>query len=218
MRVDLLENYPQLKSCWLSIQEALDCLVKSFQFDGKLLVMGNGGSSADAEHLCAELTKGNFLQRELHPKEKGLFGEDIAILPKMLQNGLPAISLSSSHSFITAFMNDVHPEFIFAQQVWVHGKENDVVLAISTSGNSRNIVAGLHTARAKKIKTILLTGGNVSGGKEVADITIAVPEFEVHRVQELHLPIYHFLCLELEHIFFDAAEGLYYKKYDKVHI
>jgi len=214
MRVDLLKNYPQLESCWGSVQEALNCLVEAFKAEGKLLVMGNGGSSSDAEHICAELTKGNYLRRELHPKEQELFGEDITILSKMLQNGLPAISLSSSHSFVTAFMNDVHPEFIFAQQIWVHGKENDVVLAISTSGNSRNVIAGLHTARAKKMKTILLTGGSDNRGKDVADITIAVPEFEVHRIQELHLPIYHFLCLELERIFFDAVEGLHYKKYN----
>ncbi|MEK7644492.1 MAG: SIS domain-containing protein [Patescibacteria group bacterium] len=214
MRVDLLKNYPKLESCWESVQEALDCLAESFKADGKLMVMGNGGSSADAEHICAELTKGNFLRRELHHKEKDLFGNDIAILPKMLQNGLSAISLSSSHSFVTAFMNDVHPEFIFAQQIWVHGKENDVVLALSTSGNSRNIIAGLHTARAKKIKTILLTGGSENRGKGLADITIAVPEFEVHRIQELHLPIYHYLCFELEHIFFDVAEGHHYKKHN----
>lgn len=214
MRVDLLKSYPQLENCWLSIQEALNCLVKSFQSGGKLLVMGNGGSSADAEHICAELTKGNFLQRELHPKEKELFDGDVTILPKMLQNGLSTISLSASHSFMTAFMNDVHPEFIFAQQIWVHGREDDVVLAISTSGGSRNIIAGLRTARAKKIKTILLTGGNGSRGVGVADITIAVPEFEVHRIQELHLPIYHFLCLELEHIFFDVTEGFHYKKHN----
>lgn len=214
MRVDLLKNYPKLESCWSGVQQALDCLSESFKLNGKLLVMGNGGSSADAEHICAELTKGNFLQRELHHKEKGLFSGDITILPKMLQNGLPAISLGTSHSFVTAFMNDVHPEFIFAQQIWVQGKENDVVLAVSTSGNSRNIIAGLYTAKAKKIKTILLTGGNENRGQKVADITIAVPEFEIHRIQELHLPIYHFWCLELEHIFFDAVDGLHYKKYN----
>lgn len=213
MRVDLLKKYPQLAGCWEDIQKALDCLVGSFKADGKLMVMGNGGSSADAEHLCAELTKGNFLRRELHFKEKDLFTDKIAILPKMLQNGLSAISLSSSHSFVTAFMNDVHPEFIFAQQIWVHGRENDVVFAISTSGNSRNIIAGLHTAKAKKIKTILLTGGNDNRGREVADITIAVPEFVVHSIQELHLPIYHYLCFELEHIFFDSDEGWHYQKH-----
>lgn len=210
---DLLQRYPQLKACEASIYMALDCLAGCFRKGGKLIAMGNGGSSADAEHLCAELNKGNILQRLLHEEEKNLFPDPNDLLPKMLQGGLPAMSLGVAHSFLSAFVNDVHPEYIFAQQIWVHGKPEDVVLAISTSGKSKNVVHGLRTAKVKGMKTIALTGEKASACSEIADITIMVPETEVHKVQELHLPVYHFLCHELEQLFFNSDKGIHYQKF-----
>lgn len=209
---ELIQRFPKLSVCSPDIEAALEVLVQSFLDGGKLLAMGNGGSSADAEHLCAELTKGVYLERLLHDEERKLFKDNDTILPSMLQSGLPAISLGIAHSFITAFINDVHPEFMFAQQIWVLGRKPDTVLAISTSGNSKNVLIGLQTAKARKLKTILLTGEKESLCSAVADISIRVPETAVHKVQELHLPVYHALCFELEHIFFDRENGLHYTK------
>lgn len=210
----LLKRFPQLVVCKSDVFHALDLMVECFKNGGKLLVMGNGGSSSDAEHLCGELMKGSLLQRPLHKEEKKLFSQEAPIVPIMLQNGLPAISLGVAHSFISAFMNDVHPEFIFAQQIWVHGKPNDIVFALSTSGKSKNIVLGLKTAKAKGLKTLLLTGSESNTCSRLADVSIHVPEIETHKVQELHLPIYHYLCFELEQIFFDPEIGIHYHKYN----
>lgn len=213
---DILKRYPQLCVCKEHVKEALELLVVSFKNGGKLLVMGNGGSSADAEHLCAELVKSFLLQRQLHKEEKKLFLKEAPVVSAMLQNGLPAMSLGVAHSFLTAFINDVHPEYIFAQQIWVHGKPNDTVFAFSTSGRSKNILLGLKIAKAKGLKTVLLTGSEPSDCSELADVSIHVPEIETHKVQELHLPIYHYLCIELERIFFDPKEGHHYRKYDPI--
>lgn len=212
----LLKRFPQLEACKISVLQALDLLVECFKNGGKLLAMGNGGSSADAEHLCAELVKGFLQQRQLHEEEKKLFSHEAPIVPAMLQNGLPAMSLGVAHSFITAFLNDVHPEYIFAQQIWVHGRPNDVVFAFSTSGKSKNIVLGLKIAKAKGLKTVLLTGSIPSMCSGLADISIHVPEVESHRIQELHLPIYHYLCIELEKFFFDPEEGFHYRKHNSL--
>lgn len=212
---DILRRYPQLKEIKPNIHKALEALVEAFQNGGKLLAMGNGGSSTDAEHLCVELVKGFCLQRLLHPEEKKNFPSDGTIVHTMLQNGLPAMSLSSSHSFLTAFINDVHPEYIFAQQIWVHGRPNDVVVAFTTSGRSKNVILGLKVAKAKGLKTILFTGAAPNHSSALADISIHVPEIDTHKVQDLHLPIYHYLCFEIEKIFFDPEDGLHYKKFAK---
>ena len=210
----ILKRYPQLEICKPAVLRTLDLMIECFKNGGKLLVMGNGGSSANAEHLCAELVKGFLLQRQLHDEEKKLFSKEAAVVYMMLQNGLPAMSLGVAHSFLTAFINDVHPEYIFAQQIWVHGKPNDAVFAFSTSGRSKNIVLGLKIAKSKGLKTILLTGSTLNACSELADISIHVPEIEAHKVQELHLPIYHYLCIELERIFFDPKEGIHYHQYN----
>lgn len=210
---EILKRYPHLEQCRVAIHSAVDALVGSFKNGGKLLAMGNGGSSADAEHLCAELVKGTMLQRLLHDEEKKKFAEHHAIIPAMLQNGLPAMSLGVAHSFLSAFINDVHPEYIYAQQIWVHGKPPDAVVALSTSGRSKNIVLGLKVAKAKGLKTILLTGANPNAASEIADVSIHVPEIDTPRVQELHLPIYHYICFEIERLFFDPDEGIHYNKF-----
>ncbi|OGH69537.1 MAG: hypothetical protein A3C90_00260 [Candidatus Magasanikbacteria bacterium RIFCSPHIGHO2_02_FULL_51_14] len=213
---DAINRYPQLSNCREDILAAFHCMEESFLHGGKLLVMGNGGSSSDAEHFCAELTKGVHLERQLHDDERKLFDGHNPMLPKMVQSGLSALSLGVSHSFVTAYMNDVHPEFIFAQQIWVHARAHDVVFSISTSGNSKNVIAGLSAAKVKGLKSILLTGGKESACSVLADISIMVPETEVHKIQELHLPVYHALAFDLEHIFFNREDGHHYRKFARI--
>lgn len=198
----LLERYPQLECCEKAIVDATNLLIKSFSDGGKLLTMGNGGSSADAEHICGELMKGFVLNRELRKEDNELLAKVDENLVDQLQLGLPAVSLGVSHSLISAFSNDMDPHFIFAQQIWNLANQEDVVWGISTSGNSKNVVWGLKTAKAKGIKSIALTGEKQSQCSELADICIKVPAAITHEVQELHLPVYHAICLELEETFF----------------
>jgi len=197
----LIERYPVLAPVEQEIVSAINKLIDVYNNGGKLITMGNGGSSADAEHICGELMKGFISKRPLTDKEKSLLNNDMEIIPN-LQRSLPAISLGVSHSTISAFSNDVDPDFIFAQQIWGLANPNDVVLGISTSGNSKNVVWGLKIAKAKGVKTIALTGEAESKSSELADVTIKAPASVTHIVQELHLPIYHSICLELENAFF----------------
>jgi len=201
----LFDRYPQLAPLKGEITQVIQVLEKSFTAGGKLLVMGNGGSSADAEHFCGELMKGFILPRPLRPNELALFKECKHLDGSILQGALPAMSLGVGHSLISAFSNDQDPQYIFAQQIWGLGNEDDVVFGISTSGNSKNVVLGLEAAKAKNIPTIALTGKQGGICSEIADITIKVPEEETFKAQELHLPIYHAICIELEFLFFDSG-------------
>ena len=202
----LIQRYPQLEPVGVDIQAAFDCMAEIFARGGKLLIAGNGGSSADAEHIVGELMKSFVKQRKL-PEEFILGIESINseiaqyIVPR-LQPGLPAISLSGHASLNTAAINDIDGNITFAQQVYGYGKEGDVFLGISTSGNSKNILYAAVTAKAKKMKIIALTGGNGGSLKHYADVFIVVPETETYKIQELHLPVYHCLCLMLEDRFF----------------
>ena len=199
---DLFKRYPILLDCKNDLELALLALIESFQNGGKMLVMGNGGSSADAEHFCGELVKGFVLKRELNQKDSSIYDKiDNRIAPN-LQYGLPAISLGVSHSLISAFSNDLSWDFAFAQQIHVMANKNDIVFGISTSGNSKNIVLGLKVAKAKGVKSISLTGQKDSMCNEYSDITIRVPSLKTHEVQELHLPVYHALAMELESHFY----------------
>lgn len=197
----LIERYPVLASIEKEIVSAINNLIEVYNNGGKLITMGNGGSSADAEHICGELMKGFISKRPLTDKERSQLNNDMEIIPN-LQRSLPAISLGVSHSTISAFSNDVDPDFIFAQQIWGLANQNDIVLGISTSGNSKNVVWGLKVAKAKGVKTIALTGEAESKSSGLADVTIKAPASVTHIVQELHLPIYHAICLELENAFF----------------
>lgn len=198
----LFERYPSLAICKTSLNKALLLLIETFKSKGTLFALGNGGSSADAEHLCGELNKGFLLKRELSKGSKKLYDEVDPNLSMNLQEGLPAISLGVAHSFISAFSNDMNPQYVFAQQIHVLAKSNDLLFGISTSGNSKNIVEAFKVAKAKKITTIALTGENESSLSELANVTIKAPGRITHEVQELHLPIYHALCIELEKYFF----------------
>jgi D-sedoheptulose 7-phosphate isomerase len=202
MTSKLFERYPELESCRPQFVHALEALIGCLKGGGKLLVMGNGGSSADAEHFCGELVKGFVLKRELNFEESIPYNKLDPNLAANLQHGLPAISLGVSHSFLSAFSNDLSWDYAFAQQVHVFANPNDVVFGISTSGNSKNVCHAFKVAKAKGIKTIALTGSRESQASSLCDITIRVPRSHTHEVQELHLPIYHALALEIENHFY----------------
>ena len=202
----LIERYPQLITVGRDIREAFEIIAESFLKGGKLLVAGNGGSAADAEHIVGELMKSFIKKRSLPDKFisniKDIDPEIAEYIVPRLQPGLPAIALSGHASLNTAAVNDIDGNITFAQQVYGYGKEDDVFLGISTSGNSKNILYAAGTAKAKKMKIIALSG--CSGGKlkNIADVSIIVPETETYKIQELHLPVYHCLCLMLEDKFF----------------
>lgn len=203
---DLLRRYPKLLAVREEIEAAYGILEACYEKGGKLLIAGNGGSSADAEHIVGELMKGFLKRRELPDAlQDALCREDPEqgkVLADKLQGGLPAIALSGHPALSTAFLNDVDGDMIYAQQVCGYGQEGDVLLGISTSGNARNIDYAVTVAKAKGLKVIGLTGKD--GGKlgTRADVAVIVPEQETYRIQELHLPVYHALCLMLEERFF----------------
>jgi len=203
---ELLERYPQLIPVKENIGRAADCLINSYRNGGKVLVCGNGGSSSDSDHIVGELMKGFEQKRNLVEKvKKELFhkgGERGKYLAEKLQQGLPAISLSAHSGLISAIANDTDADLIFAQQVIGYGNEGDILLALSTSGNSQNILDAIITAKAKGLTVIGLTGE--TGGKmsSLCDVLINVPGKSTAQVQELHLPVYHVLCQILETTFF----------------
>lgn len=204
----LIERYPALKACEKDIQGAYEILEGCFASGHKLLIAGNGGSCADAEHIVGELMKGFKLPRkcsaEFAEKLKAVDATRGAELAEKLQGGLPAIALTGHQALNTAYINDVSGGGLltYAQQVYAYGNEGDVLLGISTSGNSKNVAYATVTARAKGIKVIGLTGEKGGELATAADIAIRVPETETFMIQELHLPVYHCLCLMLEQRFF----------------
>lgn len=204
----LIERYAELESQRENIIEAYHILEESYSNGGKLLIAGNGGSAADAEHIVGELMKGFENPRKLKEAEveklKHVNGELGEVLGAHLQGGLPAIALDGHFALSTAYMNDCEPLLCFAQQVNGYGREGDVFLGISTSGKSKNVLFAAVTARAKGMKVIGLTGETDSKLKEISDVCIQVPQTETYMVQELHLPVYHCLCLMLEERFFGS--------------
>lgn len=205
--IDLLcKRYPELKNAGNDIAAAYQILEESYKNGGKLLVAGNGGSAADAEHIVGELMKGFKLPRK--PREdfvEKLIRENSelgAVLAENLQGALPAIALDGHPVLSTAYMNDCEPLLCFAQQVNGYGKAGDVFLGISTSGNSKNVLYAATTAHAKGMKVIGLTGAKSSKLEQMSDVCIKVPQTETYMIQELHLPVYHCLCLMLEDEFF----------------
>lgn len=204
----LAERYPALKECVADVIRAYDVLEACFSSGHKLLIAGNGGSCADAEHIVGELMKG-FKHKRKCPetfadKLKAVDWARGSVLAEKLQGGLPAVALNSHPGLHTAFINDVADGGLltYAQQVYGYGKEGDVFLGVSTSGNSKNVMNAAVVARALGMKVIGLTGK--SGGElaQFADVAITAPASETYMIQELHLPIYHCLCLMLEERFF----------------
>jgi D-sedoheptulose 7-phosphate isomerase len=203
----LIERYPILESIKDQIINAYLVLEESYESGGKLIIAGNGGSAADAEHITGELMKGFKKQRkvsdEFSRKLKAVDNERGKELAGKLQGALPTIALSNHTALNTAYLNDVDGLLCFAQQVNGYGKTNDVFLGISTSGNSKNVLYAAVTAKAKGMKVIGMAGKDGGKLKDVSDVSIVVPENETYIIQELHLPVYHCLCLMLEDKFFE---------------
>ena len=206
----LIGRYPSLAVCKASIQTAYDTMKQAYCNGRKLLVCGNGGSAADSEHIVGELMKEFKLKREVYKNQaeamKRIDPELGDILARHLQGALPAIALTGHSSLTTAFMNDSNPELIFAQQVNGYGKRGDIFFGISTSGNSRNVLFAAVAAKAKGLKVIGLTGQKPCKLAQLADVCIQVPETETYKIQEMHLPVYHCLCMMLEEYFFGTKQ------------
>ena len=203
---DLIKRYPKLEVCRKEIENAYIILETAYSNGRKLLVSGNGGSASDSEHIVGELMKEFKLKRKVYQEQaeemRKISSELGEVLAENLQGALPAISLTGHSSLTTAFMNDSEPELIFAQQVNGYGKPGDVYLGISTSGNSKNVLYAAVTAKSKGLMVIGLTGQRENRLMKYADVCIRVPETETYKIQELHLPVYHCLCMMLEDKFF----------------
>lgn len=203
----LLEDYPRLDCCRESIEKAFFILRECYEKRGKVLVCGNGGSAADSEHIVGELMKGFMLKREICAEHRNklmaAFPEDGGYLSDNLQGALPAISLVSQSALSLAFINDVAADMVFAQQVYGYAKDGDVLIALSTSGNSKNVVNAVKVARAFDVRAIGFTGqnGGLLGG--LCDTVITAPAVLTHKVQEYHISIYHTICAMLEAEYFD---------------
>ena len=202
----LVSRYPQLENCKQDIVDAYLIMENCYLKKGKLLITGNGGSAADSEHIVGELMKAFVNPRKLDEDYvRALTAVDAEMgttLGEGLQGSLPALALDGHLALSTAYMNDCEPLLCFAQQVNGFGKENDVFLGISTSGNSKNVLYAAVVAKAKGMKVIGLTGAKESKLSGMADVCIRVPQTETYMIQELHLPVYHTLCLMLEDKFF----------------
>lgn len=202
----LIERYPSLSVCKEEITLAYQTLEEAYRDGRKMLVCGNGGSASDSEHIVGELMKEFKLKRKIYAAQierlKKIDTDMGQVLAEHLQGSLPAISLVGEPSLTTAFMNDAVPVLIFAQQVNGLGRAGDVFLGISTSGNSKNVLYAAVAAKSKGLKVIGLTGQNENKLETFADVCIHVPETETYKIQELHLPVYHCLCLMLEEKFF----------------
>lgn len=199
---ELLERVPALKGSATDIQIAFEAMRDTLAAGGKLLLCGNGGSGADAEHWAGELLKGFISKRPLGREWQEKLGPELAC---QLQGGLAAIPLTGFLGLSTAWQNDCNPDYVYAQLVHALGRPGDLLVGISTSGNSRNVAAALETARKSGLKTVALTGASGGRAYELAEISIRVPSTTVHLIQEMHLPIYHTLCIMLEEVFFPAA-------------
>lgn len=206
----LLERYSVLMPIEAQMVAAYQLLKDGFESGGKLLIAGNGGSSADSGHIVGELMKGFLLKRPLdderYAKALAVLQDDFPEAADMLQGALPAISLSQNGALLTAVSNDQNAQLIFAQQLVAYGQPGDVFWGISTSGNARNVLIAMRLARAWGMKTLGLTGETGGAMKEACDVLICVPGTSTAEVQELHLPVYHTLCAMVEEHFFGEKQ------------
>lgn len=204
---ELISRYPKLSILDKQLKQSVEQLIRCYSAGNKIMVCGNGGSAADALHIVGELMKAFVCKRKLSEEWQKTFSQlpDGKYISRNLQMAFPAISLVNEAGLLTAYANDVAPDMNFAQQVFGQGNAGDILIAISTSGNSENVLYAAEVAKAKSIQVIALTGQ--SGGKlrEYADLLINVPETETFKVQELHLPVYHALCLAVEAEFYSEV-------------
>ena len=202
----LISRMPELQICEPQIKEATSEIIAAYEKRNKVLICGNGGSNADADHIVGELMKGFKKKRPIDDETREMLvsvdAEVGTALAQGLQVPLRAISLSSHVSLNTAFSNDVDAVMIFAQQVLGYGDEGDILLAISTSGNAKNVYMAATMAKAMNMKVVLLSGNDGGRLNSISDISIIAPNTETYIIQEYHLPIYHAICLEVEEHFF----------------
>ena len=202
----LISRYGQLAELKEKITEAANTIISAYENGGKLLICGNGGSASDADHIVGELMKSfegkRPLGQALKSNIENISGERGMYLSDKLQQGLPAISLTAHSALISAVANDIDGDLVFAQQVTGYGNSGDILIGMSTSGNSQNVIDALIVAKAKGLITIGFSGETGGKMKEFCDILINVPEKRTAFVQELHLPVYHILCLVAEDYFF----------------
>ena len=198
----LYERYPALCVCREKTDKILNMMADTYKSGGKILLCGNGGSCADCDHIVGELMKSFMCKRSpdenLKQKLELEFAEDAKKAFGFLQKGVPAINLCSQTAILTAYINDVDPDFVYAQLVYGYAKENDMLLCLSTSGNSKNVVNAAKMARVLGIKTCAITGQKENMLSQICDVCVCVPETETYKVQELTLPVYHHLCAMLE--------------------
>lgn len=203
---DLLKRYPVLSQCSEDIEKAKNAIIECYKSGSKLLLCGNGGSCADCDHIVGELMKGFLKKRPISPEKRAEMKSNCSMIDDdildKLQYGLPSISLPSFTALNTAYSNDIDSQLMYAQAVFGLAKTNDVLVAISTSGNSKNVIDAAKVAVALGIKVVSLTGN--SGGilKNLSDVSVCVPEKETFKIQELHLPVYHYICAEVEKYFY----------------
>ena len=203
---NLYERYPELNICKAEIEATIKQLIDVYNNKGKVLLCGNGGSCADCDHIVGELMKGFLLNRTVDftfedhlIRFYGAEGRDMAM---KLQGGLPAISLPAQSALLSAYANDVDADMVYAQLVYGYANPQDLLICISTSGNSKNVVNAAKIAKAKGIIVCALTGANESLLSDLCDITIRAPRAKTYQVQELHLPIYHYICATVEKHFY----------------
>ena len=202
----LIKRYPQLANLKNEIEKAANAIIDSYENGGKILVCGNGGSASDSDHIVGELMKSfegkRPLSQTLKSNIENISGERGMYISDKLQQGLPAISLTAHSALISAVANDIDGDLVFAQQVTGYGNSGDIIIGMSTSGNSQNVIDALIVAKAKGLVTIGFSGETGGKMKEFCEILINVPEKRTAFVQELHLPVYHTLCLMVENHFF----------------
>jgi len=204
----ILQGWSKLRGLANELEEAVQVTATAVQHGGTVFVCGNGGSSADAEHIVGELMKSFLLKRPATDKVKRRLREKFGIRGKYigsgLQSGIRAMSLTWHPALTTAFSNDVDGKLAFAQQLYVLGKKGDVLIAISTSGNAENVLNACRVAWAMGIKRIGLTGAHGGQLKKLCEYCLCVPEYETYRIQELHVPLYHAFCARLEELIYDS--------------
>lgn len=201
---ELVKRYPGLEACKDEIERAAKQIIECYESGNVLYVCGNGGSAADSDHIVGELMKGFLKKRPLTEEDISAFGKEGEDIARGLQRGLPAISLHSQSSFLTAYMNDESPALVYAQALYSLGRSGDALMVISTSGNSENAVYAAITAKAMGIKVISLVGSRRCRLDGLSDVIIHADDCETYRVQELHLPVYHWLCAAVEEYFFEV--------------
>lgn len=203
---EVFERYKCLEVCRESMEVAVQMMCKTYKSGGKILVCGNGGSCADSEHIVGELMKSFVLPRKMPysdiAKFENALGDEAEKFSNYLQRGVPTFSLCSQSGVMTAYNNDVNADMVYAQLLYASARENDLLIGISTSGNSENVVNAVKVAKAIGIKSLCLTGEKECEIDKYADCVIKVPETETYKIQELHLPVYHYLCLETENKLF----------------